>query len=145
MASSVIVCSGSRRIAHSHTTATRQPACFSRSAASRSLATFAANFVAQKSARVAGMAVKRQPTWRCQKQPWTRTTAFHLGRTTSGRPGSSFGWRRKRKPAWCRPLRTRSSGLVFRPLIELIIRERVEESTRSAMPFFSSGSMLPTW
>jgi len=53
----------------------------------------------------------------CQKHQCTKITAFHLGRTMSGRPGILRTSSRKRKPICQRDLRIRSSGLVSRPLM----------------------------
>jgi len=59
-------------------------------------------------------------------------TASYSGSTMSGFPGSSRTCRRNRKPRWCRALRTKISGLVFRPRMPAIIRLRVAVSTMSA-------------
>lgn len=59
---------------------------------------FASNLDCQKSARVDGLAAKRQAEWRCQKQPCTKTTALNFGQTRSGLPEIPWACRRYRKP-----------------------------------------------
>lgn len=46
------------------------------------------NFRLQKLPFVRGVVVYRQPSCRCQKQPWTNTKALYFGNTMSGEPGS---------------------------------------------------------
>ena len=53
----------------------------------RSLATFFSNLSAQNETRDFGIVALEQDAWRCQKQPWTKTTHFRLGTTISGVPG----------------------------------------------------------
>lgn len=129
-------------IEHSHTIATLHPSARSAASVSRSLQTFDSNFAAQKPSFVAGEVVYRHPGWRCQKQPWTCTTAPNLGKTMSGRPGSSLSWRRNRSPRRCSALRRATSGLVFRPRIPDIIRDRVALSTTSTMFSWTSSKLL---
>lgn len=125
----------SDRTAHSQTSATRQPAFVSSSMPLASRATLDSNFVCQNSALVLGVVANRHPGCRCQKQPWTRITAFHLGSTMSGRPIIPFTCRRNRNPRRCSALRISRSGRVLLCRMPAIMRERVAGSTTSAMPF----------
>lgn len=133
-------------ISHSQMTNTRQPCSASCFLTLASRAVLASNFFCQNAARVLGVVVKRHPCL-CQKQPCTKTTAWCLGNTRSGLPGS-LACSRKRSPAQCRNLRTSSSGVVFFPRMPDIIRLRVALSTtsmvqaaRSDFCFASSGSI----
>jgi len=56
------------------------------------------NFDNQNSAFVLGVVALLHPSWRCQKQPWTKTTALYLGSTISGLPGRSRRCSRNRYP-----------------------------------------------
>jgi hypothetical protein len=103
-------------VSHSQTINTRQPADRSVRCTRRSRATLAANLVSQNARRAFGVVVRRQPPCRCQKQPWTNTTACRLGSTISGRPGRIrfFGpLIVNRRPSPCRRRRVINSGVVF--------------------------------
>ena len=102
---------------HSQTMSTRQPWRRRRRRCFRSFVTFRANFSAQNLRWVLWVDAILHPLCRCQKQPWTRTTALYLGRTMSGLPGREDTLSRKRYPAQCRRLRTLRSGPVFLPRI----------------------------
>lgn len=128
----VSICSGVRN-AHSHAVDTRHPLLRSAARTALSLAIFCLNLACQKSGRVEGVVLYLQPSWRCQKQPCTKTTAWNLGNTRSGRPGVFFTHRRKRKPRECSARRMANSGFVFLPLIAAIMRERVGWSTISVV------------
>lgn len=123
------------RIEHSHITATRQPAALRAATFLRSRSTFFSNFSAQNAALVPGVVVYRQPEWRCQKQPWMKTTALYRRMQRSGRPGSFALWSRNRNPAACSALRTRISGDVFFPRMPDIILARVWRSTTSIIRY----------
>ena len=64
------------RTAHSQTTITRQPASRSCCVFSASRTTFFENFSAHHARLDAGIVANRQPLWRCQKHPFTKTTAL---------------------------------------------------------------------
>lgn len=85
--------------AHSHTTRTRQPASDSACIAFASRSRLAVNLASQNSGLVAGNRNSGQPSWRCQKHPCTKTTAFQRRSMMSGRPGRSLACNRNRRPA----------------------------------------------
>ena len=64
------------RTAHSQRTITRQPASRSCCVFLASRATFCENFSAHQARLDAGIVANRHPLWRCQKQPFTKTTAL---------------------------------------------------------------------
>lgn len=66
-----------------------------------SRSTFVTNLAFQNSVRVFGVVQRRQPEWRCQKQPCTKTTVERRGKTMSGVPGRSRRWRRNLSPMAC--------------------------------------------
>lgn len=107
----------SSRRAHSQITATRQFDNRRASIVCVSLCLLASSFFRQKSVRVAGMRNSRQFSCACQKQPFTSTTAPHLGSTISGCPSRSFACSRNRKPSRHSIERTCRSGVVFFALI----------------------------
>ena len=109
---------------HSHTTTTCHPSRRRRSEILRSRRTFALNLLVQNSTLDFGKYARRQFLWRCQKQPWTRTTVAYRGSTMSGRPGSSAACRRNRKPIRHNRDRTAISGSVFCDLIRLMFQLR---------------------
>ena len=76
-------------VSHSHTITTSQPSCFKDDTAVVSRFRFEANLSAQNSLRVLGVVVRLHPSWRCQKQPWTKITFRRPRNTMSGRPGRS--------------------------------------------------------
>ena len=119
--------------AHSHTTATRQPSSSSARVVLRSRSIVPENFSRQNAEFDAGVVVKRHPSCRCQKQPWTWIAARYFGKTISGRLGKFATCNRYRKPCRCSARRSASSGWVFRPRIPDIIRDRVALSTISAI------------
>jgi len=116
---------------HSHTSKTLQPASISSALVLMSRSMVWRNFSAQNSGRVAGEVANRQPSWRCQKQPCTKTHVLYCASTMSGHPGRTRTWIRNLKPWACRNFRTFSSGLVFLLAILDIMRERVSELTTS--------------
>ncbi len=121
--------------AHSQTTAQYHPDTANAFSAAASLTWLLRNLVSQKSVRVFGRRNKGQDSWRCQKQPWTKTTERHFGRMRSGRPGSVLPCSRYRRPACQRSFRTRTSGPVFLLRIRDINAERLSaliKSTTSA-------------
>ena len=65
--------STSVRISHSQTTRAFHPSSCRASKLRLSRATLAANLEAQNSVLVDGVDASRQPAWRCQKHPWTKT------------------------------------------------------------------------
>ena len=113
------------RKTHSQMTPTRQPAASSAVRLFRSRRTLAANFRSQELLLVAGVVVRRQPSWRCQKQPCTKQTAPKRGKTRSGRPGSAESWSLYRSPRAWSARRRINSGPVFRLWTLAMIRERV--------------------
>jgi hypothetical protein len=64
------------RSAHSQMTAIRHPRTRSFSSDLASLPRFAAIFDVQKCVLVDGTVANRQPSWPCQKQPWTKTATL---------------------------------------------------------------------
>jgi hypothetical protein len=72
------------------------------------------NFPFQYSVRVPGIDAFRHPGCRCQKHPWTSTTARSRGNTMSGVPGKSVRWSLNLKPSAWAALRTAISGVVSR-------------------------------
>lgn len=117
--------------AHSQITRTLHPPLRNASLLRASLTTFARNFFSQNAELEAGVAAILQPSCRCQKQPWTKITAFHFLSTMSGLPGSVPSWIRNRKPARWRMDRTAISGRVSLLGIADIILLRVARSTVS--------------
>lgn len=128
------------RIAHSQTTATRQPSARRSSTALPSRATVAANFSLQNSWFEDGTAASLQSLCRCQKHPCTKTAASKRGSKMSGRPGKSRACRRYRNPSLCSRFRRSNSGLVSRPRMPDIILERVALSTMSTIQY--SGVLI---
>lgn len=129
-ASSARSVGGRPRIAHSQTTALRQPSSVNACNERLSRARLASIFVFQNSALVRGSRNSGQ-SCPCQKQPFTKTTALTPGNDRSGRPGSFRLCSRYRRPCACSALRSTSSILVSRPLMPAIIRLRVAASTTS--------------
>ncbi len=127
------VASGSSFSAHSHTTSTRHAALERVRIALMSRALFAESLASQKSDLVAGSRNSGHPSWRCQKQPCTKTAARHFGRTTSGRPGNALACKRKRNPACQNACLIRSSGPVFLPRIFDMVSERCSALITSAI------------
>lgn len=127
------------RVSHSQITSGSQPAVRNDSRTRLSRSVFLANFKRQKSAFDAGVVAWRQPGWRCQKQPWTRTTFRRDGKTRSGRPGRSRRWSRKRYPRrWARR-RTIISGRVSRPRMRDITFDRFSDvKTSMQRPIWSA-------
>lgn len=74
-------------VSHSQTVRTRHPRAFSSLACLSSRSRLPASFGSQKSLRVAGT-FPREQSCPCQKQPWTKTTAWWRLRTMSGDPGN---------------------------------------------------------
>ena len=77
-------------ISHSHITTTFQPSSLSFLYCSLSLLIVLLNFFSQYAMFETGIDACSHPGWRCQKQPFTKTTVLILGRTMSGFPGKSF-------------------------------------------------------
>lgn len=75
-----------RRVWHSQTTRTRHPLFLNWRTFLLSRLRFSKNFCSQKSFRVLGVVVRRQPC-RCQKHPCTKITLLRPGKTRSGEPG----------------------------------------------------------
>jgi hypothetical protein len=76
---------------HCQTTITRHPISASRAEFDASRRTLPSNLFIENSAFDFRMVVSLQPGCRCQKQPFTKTTVFYFGSTSSGRPG--IPWR----------------------------------------------------
>ena len=110
---------------HSHTITTFHPADNSLEQFLESLAIiFRSNLFNHHSTLVFGIVARLQPWWRCQKQPWTKITVFHFGRTISGLPGRFLSCNLKRNPLACNIFLTINSGFVFLLRIRLIFLER---------------------
>lgn len=101
---------------HSQTTITRQPRDSNFSVFSMSRCLFRLNLASQKSSLTFGIVKWGHPSWWCQKHPWTNTTVWYLGNTTSGWPGYRLSFFLKRKPREKRYFRTMISGFVSLPL-----------------------------
>lgn len=133
----------SRLSAHSHTTNTRQSIAESARIAASSRRLFAASLSSQNPVLVAGSRNSGHPSWRCQKQPCTKMTAFHLARTMSGRPGSCLALSLKRRPACHSARRTCNSGPVSRPRILDITADRFSGLITSVMAPVSQPFIFP--
>lgn len=76
-------------------------------------------------ARIQTTGLDRMPSGaqecRCQKQPFTKRTAFHLLNTRSGFPGELFAYKRNRNPNLCAAFLTRISGPVSLERIDRMI------------------------
>lgn len=120
-------------ISHCQITSTFQPSFRSLLLFFLSRNTFSSNFFFQNWSLVFGVYARRQPLWRCQKQPWTNMTVEYFGRTISGLPGRFRAFLRNRNPALCRADLTRISGLVFVPLMRLMFQLRCSLEIVSAM------------
>lgn len=116
---------------HSQITMTRQPSAANAAMFRFSRSTLVANFCNQKSRRVDGVTVSLQSSWRCQKQPCTKTQSRCLGKTMSGLPGNRLSFNIYRRPALCRTRRTIISGLVSFPRMPAIHLDLVSLSTMS--------------
>lgn len=117
-----------------HTVTTRQPCAVSSLRTLRSRAQLRRNFSSQNSVRVAGIVAPRQPLWRCQKQPCTKTTVRCLGNTTSGFPTILRPvFSRKRKPNECNIRRTSTSGFVPEERMRLMFQLRCSDVRRSTI------------
>ena len=114
------------RISHSQIMRTSQPASFKLRMFSRSTSMVRENFRSQNDLRVFGIDVPRRHVWRCQKQPFTKTTFRRLEKTISGFPGSDRPWTVYRYPASKSIFRTVTSGLVsvalIRPMFHDLLR-----------------------
>lgn len=131
---------------HSQISNTRHPAAYSCIFTWISRCLLTANFFIQNSGLVFGVVAYLHPSWRCQKQPWTKMHNLYLGKTRSGLPGRIVTCNRYLKPCAYRNLRMISSGCVFFPLIPDIMQERVLRSTISIdfFPFSSLPGILDT-
>lgn len=123
-------------IEHSHTIATRQPACRRAMIFRLSRSTVSPNFFFQNDAFEAGLVAYEQFSCLCQKHPWTWIAARCFGRTMSGLPGRSFACSLYRSPRRCSARRRASSGFVSVPLMPAIMRDRVILSTISTISSF---------
>lgn len=103
--------------AHSQITITRQDFSSKASTLRLSRLTVCLNLESQKSRRDAGVAVNRQPSCRCQKQPWMKIATRYFGKTISGFPGRSFLCNLYLYPFAHSHLRTIISGRVSFPRI----------------------------
>ena len=121
------------RKTHSQTVITLHPASRRRCEFSASRDTFRLNFSAHNSLFAAGIVAYRQPSWRCQKQPFTKTTARYFVNFRSGLPGKPLTDVRYRNPSRCNECLTTISGRVSKRGTDAIIRERVSRSTVSVM------------
>ena len=74
-------------VSHCQTTMTLQPSSRRAFRLARSRSTFFRNLSFQNDVRVAGVVVRRHPSWRCQKQPWTKIAFLRPGKQMSGVPG----------------------------------------------------------
>jgi hypothetical protein len=118
---------------HSHTTSTPHPIRRNARRCIASRARFPSSFLRQNAARVVGIERPLLHAWRCQKQPWTKTTFRRLGKTRSGVPGSPLWCRRKRYPSRCTNLRTFNSGAEPFPRMTLMIARRFALENTSAI------------
>jgi hypothetical protein len=112
-------------------TNTRQPSLARSCKCCRSLRVLSSNFFFQKALCVLGEYANEHLSWRCQKQPCTRTTDFKRGRTMSGHPGNLRTCRRKRNPIRCSNERMATSGFVFFALIRDMFQLRRSTEIRS--------------
>ena len=99
-------------VSHCQMVITRQPHLRSSRLTRLSRSRFLPIFRCQNSVLDVG-ALPRAQVCPCQKQPLTKTMLFHLGRTMSGQPGSSFTCSLNRYPRPCNSFLTRISGAVF--------------------------------
>ena len=98
---------------HSHMVMTRHPDEISATTSWESRFLFLIIFWYQKAVLDFGITKSLQPSWPCQKQPFTKIAVLYLGSTISGLPGSSFTWSRYRNPRFHKAWRTSSSGFVL--------------------------------
>jgi hypothetical protein len=124
------------RVSHSHITPVRHPKSANAALTRRSRSRVLRNLSSQKAARVLGQAARRQPSWRCQKQPFTNSTNRLDGKTRSGVPGRSRRCIRKRYPSACAIRRTVTSARVSTERTLLMLRLRVAASNRSTIKVF---------
>lgn len=121
---------------HPQMTITWLPISFSFWMLVRSWAMLRSIFACHHSVRVLGSLKSLQFSCPCQKQPLTKITVLYLASTMSGLPGRFFWQTRNLNPWANRNRRTSSSGLVFLPLIRLMIRLRVASSKTSSIYLF---------
>ena len=116
--------------AQPHTVITFQPSSFHDFSLRLSRLTFFDHFSIQNCTLLLGIVESAQP-WRCQKHPRMSMMVLAFGTTMSGLPVKRRSQTRNLQPAAKIRLRTRTSGLVSRPLILLIILLRCSGVTRS--------------
>lgn len=124
-------------ISHSHTTMGNQPAFLSKEMLVSSRRTFASNLLLQNADLDFGVYAYLHPGCRCQKQPWTKTTALYLGKTISGFPGSLLSVILYLYPKRWSIERTASSGLVFFPRMSDIFQLRFSGDSVSMLDLHS--------
>lgn len=132
--------SSETRMAHSHTTPTRQPSPTRALVERSSRALLARNFSSQNCVRVLGSLNNGHDRCRCQKHPCTKSATPHLGSTMSGFPGKRGLWRVYRKPAAHNSFLSASSGCVFLAPIRDISSERRAALIRSTTVKIQQGS-----
>lgn len=123
-------------VSHSQYTMTFHPLFSSSNRTRLSRSTLSRNFFSQNSALDFGVRQEAQPAWRCQKQPWMKTTHLRDGNTTSGFPGSDLACIRNRNPERWRKDRTFNSGVVSLAFTRDITSLRVRGPVGGSFPFF---------
>jgi len=106
---------------HSQITITLHPKVDNEISANLSLYDVPFIFSNHHSSRVFGNTKYLQSSCPCQKQPFTNMTVLYLGNTISGFPGNFLSCKRYLNPLANKNLLTSISGLVFFPLILLIL------------------------
>ena len=77
-------------IVHSQTIRHLIPCFFNSFFTTASRLTLSSNFFCQNSSRDFGMYAYLQPSWRCQKHPFTKTAVLYFRKNISGWPGMLF-------------------------------------------------------
>ena len=124
----------SSTVSHSHMIMTLQPSSRRAFRFAQSRSTFLWNLSRQNDVRVMGVVVRRHPSCRCQKQPWTKITFLRPGKQMSGVPGRVRRCSRKRYPRRWRSCLTVSSGKVFAEPMRAMFALRSGEGGGSGFP-----------